>query len=621
MSDSDTERKGSARVKRFNGMSVDSYSHYRLRLTSCLRQKGLWYLFEPTSSGALATSNRESDKWAATDIIIQSLGDKPLSVVADLTGEPDQMLGALDARYRGATTTDVIILLGEIHNKQYRDSIDISVFVDELADLFSRLKAINSPMTDLMQVGFLLAKIPQSSAMHAAAAALRSMDPSKLTWEIATNRLVAEYKTVDLKPSTSEPRRKNRRRRKGKANKSVAVSEETDDDLDVASIAQAVALAIKDEYGKGRQMECTFCGKKGHTADRCYQNPENPSNTLPQKLRDKLLVAESSKSEGAPKKAKKSSSSGEHHLEVLVMAKEEACTTVIPPEVPGKDTRCVVDSGATVSLFHSVSAFVPGSLVTTAPRSIALADKRKMVADMSGDVVIPFKGVRLTLTNCLYAPDLGYNLVSVGRLADKGISSVFDKTSVCLSLTSVMHVGVGTREDCGLYYLPGPVEQVGSSPHHSALSAVTSQLWHRRLAHVGYGDLVRASEWTDGLPADLDGSDVAVCGPCRKGKAHRLPFTGKFERASRVGQVVHSDMAGPLPPSFEWAYRYMATFTDDCARHTSVAFMTRKSQLKAAFERFKLQLADLVKTQKVSFDELHTSDVDDFWSALGGRTE
>ena len=115
MSDSESERKGSTRIKRFHGRANESYTHYRLRLTSSMRQKGLWTIFE----GDALRDDHDAAMWSATDIIVQSLGDKPLSVVADLAGHPRQMLAALDARYRGSTTTDVIILLGEIHNKTY----------------------------------------------------------------------------------------------------------------------------------------------------------------------------------------------------------------------------------------------------------------------------------------------------------------------------------------------------------------------------------------------------------------------------------------------------------------------------------------------------------------------
>lgn len=48
------------------------------------------------------------------------------------------------------------------------------------------------------------------------------------------------------------------------------------------------------------------------------------------------------------------------------------------------------------------------------------------MVDMMGDVVILFDDVKLMATNDLFAPDLGYNLVSVGSFDDKGISSTFD---------------------------------------------------------------------------------------------------------------------------------------------------------------------------------------------------
>jgi hypothetical protein len=50
---------------------------------------------------------------------------------------------------------------------------------------------------------------------------------------------------------------------------------------------------------------------------------------------------------------------------------------------------------------------------------------------MSSDVVLEFPKedgsptVILLITGCLYVEDLGYNFISVGKLADKGITSFF----------------------------------------------------------------------------------------------------------------------------------------------------------------------------------------------------
>ena len=42
-----------------------------------------------------------------------------------------------------------------------------------------------------------------------------------------------------------------------------------------------------------------------------------------------------------------------------------------------------------------------------------------------GEVVLPFEHANIRLQNVLYIPNLGYNLVSTGKLADNGIQSLF----------------------------------------------------------------------------------------------------------------------------------------------------------------------------------------------------
>ena len=128
------------------------------------------------------------------------------------------MLEALDNRYRGATTTDIILSLSEIHNKVFSEENDMSTFLDEMGSLFANLKAMKCGLPDIVQVGLLLAKIPKTSSLHAAAASLRSMDPKLLTWELVANRLVAEHKTLKVPKPGNNMKSK---RRKGRQNKNA----------------------------------------------------------------------------------------------------------------------------------------------------------------------------------------------------------------------------------------------------------------------------------------------------------------------------------------------------------------------------------------------------------------
>jgi hypothetical protein len=61
----------------------------------------------------------------ASSKIVQSLGKTPLSILEEFLESPVQMLEALDNRCRGATTTEIILTLSEIHNKVFSEENDI----------------------------------------------------------------------------------------------------------------------------------------------------------------------------------------------------------------------------------------------------------------------------------------------------------------------------------------------------------------------------------------------------------------------------------------------------------------------------------------------------------------
>ena len=79
---------------------------------------------------------------------------------------------------------------------------------------------------------------------------------------------------------------------------------------------------------------------------------------------------------------------------------------------------------------------------------IALADKSTVVANQVGEVLLSFENANLRLTDVLLVPEMGYNLVSCGRLADKGIESRFSIESVSLVLVEKEFlIGSGCRQE------------------------------------------------------------------------------------------------------------------------------------------------------------------------------
>jgi GAG-pre-integrase domain len=162
---------------------------------------------------------------------------------------------------------------------------------------------------------------------------------------------------------------------------------------------------------------------------------------------------------------------------------------------------------------------------------------------MSGDVILKFPKEDgsptfiLRITGCLYVEDLGYNLISVGKLADKGIASIFGAETVELKIEPknlILGRGIRDREDSSLYVLPSPKQ------YEHTLVCVNNKedmgTWHTRMAHMNLHDLRQAHKYID-VPKEFDVVDDGVCSPCREGKAFKLPFRDCFEHADEVGDM------------------------------------------------------------------------------------
>jgi hypothetical protein len=113
-------------------------------------------------------------------IIVPSLGGTPMSIAEEFLESPGQMLDTLDIRCRGATTSDIVLSLSDIH-KVFSEENALSKFLDEMGAPFANSKVMKCGLPDIVPVGLLLAKVPKTSSLHAAESSLKSMDPKLLT--------------------------------------------------------------------------------------------------------------------------------------------------------------------------------------------------------------------------------------------------------------------------------------------------------------------------------------------------------------------------------------------------------------------------------------------------------
>ena len=142
--------------------------------------------------------------------------------------------------------------------------------------------------------------------------------------------------------------------------------------------------------------------------------------------------------------------------------------------------------------------------------------------------------------------------------------SIIDRES---SLT----VAVGL-EDHGLYRLL----DTGDSPEVALAARISpiSTLWHQQYGHLNMQYLSQLSRegLVSGLP-DIQTQQLGVCSACQAGKQHRSSFkNGESWRASKVLQLLHADICGPMNTASITACKYFLLIVDDFSRKMWVYF-------------------------------------------------
>ena len=193
------------------------------------------------------------------------------------------------------------------------------------------------------------------------------------------------------------------------------------------------------------------------------------------------------------------------------------------------------------------------------------------------------KSKNCTLHNVLYVPELSYNLFSVTRAAEAGMSTVFDKVGCAIQSASGEVEATATRV-ANLYKLAcvSHRSQANTAINHPN---ATKELWHKRYGHLGLTnfDKLAMDNLVDGL--DYKVSDkLEFCEAWVDGKHHRN-FGGN--RSDALLGLVHSDVCGKMDTESLSGAQYFLTFIDDKSRYTWVYILKRKDEVFSRFCEWK----------------------------------
>src|SRR5579871_1244023 len=304
------------------------------------------------------------------------------------------------------------------------------------------------------------------------------------------------------------------------------------------------------------KLKCTHCERTGHVEATCWAKyPE--------------LKSKANKAASQPNLAFSVSKAIVHEARIDGNKDDET---------GGSPSHWILDSGATEHftphrhLYNTYEQLEKPVDVITA--------KRKLHGIGIGAIEVTLEGaggkhVTVTLENVLHVPGMDSNLLSSNVLLKRGFeismypmkgtnilydSEIIAKTVPYDGLSRLKTVDI---DETAVY------KARGEEPKEKSTPKLPYDVWHRRFAHLGPWNLIKVEKMVDGMRIDeATLPKDELCEACIKGSQTRDLNDKPMRRRTVPGDLIHSDLCGPITPLSTGENLYFVTFIDDATRMT-----------------------------------------------------
>ena len=111
-----------------------------------------------------------------------------------------------------------------------------------------------------------------------------------------------------------------------------------------------------------------------------------------------------------------------------------------------------------------------------------------------------------------------------------------------------------------------------SSTEATSASTDDAVLWHERLMHCGQTRMSNLDKHVDGTPLNGKVELPHKCDACMENTSRRRHLAGHPRVSTGVGQLTHSDWAGPFAEDIYFKCRWACCFVDDYSRFKWIFF-------------------------------------------------
>lgn len=520
-----------------------NFSNWKFRVNALLDEKELSiYVKKDLATICVGATTDDCAKHRRNEkkcksLLIQCIGDNHLEYVKDKE-QAKEIFDTLQNVFERKSVAGQLCLRKKIMTMKFNDGDNIENHFLVFDKTVRELKSTGADLKDIDVVCYLLLSLPKS--YDVLVTALETLDQDKLTLEFVKGRLLDEYtKRIGNNSSSNIS-----------TNDSVAMN------------------------AKQFKFKCYKCGKVGHKKSECRKDSSKPFNRNQKKEvhlssqvnNDLAFVANTNFDDNGTFSGKSK------------MIKNNQYTTV----------KWYLDSGATdhmtnnIDIFNCLVKMQTPITIAVAKNDVTLSALRK--GDVNGLLHSNGKFIKCRLENVLFVENLKCNLLSIRKMEEAGMKIIFDR-----GVATVHHKGniiaVANRNE-KLYEMELLLEKkefVGVS-----VAVNDMELWHHRMGHLNNADLQKLSSNNMVLGMEnVQRNSAKVCEPCIYGKQTKKPFSScKGNRSSRVLELIHSDVCGPIEPISWNGGKYYVSFIDDYTHFAVVYIMNKKSEVFEYFEKY-----------------------------------
>ena len=201
----------------------------------------------------------------------------------------------------------------------------------------------------------------------------------------------------------------------------------------------------------------------------------------------------------------------------------------------------------------------------------------------------------LPLDNVLVCKQITENLLSISKLADTGLDTLFTSQGVFVGTGGSLQTTHITGPKTGsIYSLDIPLQ-----PQSDAFATKTNSMmdWHLRLNHLNSADISRMYKQVAVVGLDVNpNEELPECSACMIGKARHgsgqtHPSTFK---PTRCGELVSMDITGPVTPESHRGYTYVLMITDAYSGYITIFLLKLKSEALNCFTTYNNQLSNRI---------------------------